>query len=158
MSYMKLIKLLYLADRKALLELGRPLTFDSYVSMRHGPVLSCTLDLISAESAPGAESYWREHIGPPQNFSVSLRRSPGAGALSAAEELILEEIFSEFGEMNRWDIVKFTHELPEWQDPGTSCAPIMARTILLVEGFTEEEAAELIQDLELEGLADSVFG
>ncbi len=33
MSYMKLIKLLYLADRAALVRFGRPITTDRYVSM-----------------------------------------------------------------------------------------------------------------------------
>ena len=32
MSYMKLIKLLYLADREALARWGRPITTDQYVS------------------------------------------------------------------------------------------------------------------------------
>lgn len=40
MSYMKLIKLLYLADREALLQWGRPITTDRYVSMNRDPVLS----------------------------------------------------------------------------------------------------------------------
>ena len=37
MPYLKLIKLLYLADRQALLELGRPISCDLFVSMPHGP-------------------------------------------------------------------------------------------------------------------------
>ena len=53
MSYMKLIKLLYLADREALLRWGRPITFDAYVSMDRGPVLSSVLDLINGGTAPG---------------------------------------------------------------------------------------------------------
>lgn len=40
MSHMKLIKLLYLLDREAYVRWGRPVTYDTYVSMPHGPVLS----------------------------------------------------------------------------------------------------------------------
>jgi uncharacterized phage-associated protein len=47
MNYMKLIKLLYLADREALIRWGRPISTDRYVSMKHGPVLSNVLNLIS---------------------------------------------------------------------------------------------------------------
>lgn len=36
MSYMKLIKLLYLADREALAQWGRSITTDTYVSMDKG--------------------------------------------------------------------------------------------------------------------------
>ena len=45
-NYMKLNKLLYLADRKALFEAGQPITGDRMVSMPKGPVLSDILDLI----------------------------------------------------------------------------------------------------------------
>src|SRR4051794_10494791 len=46
MHYMKLIKLLYLADREALLRWGRPITTDTFVSMDYGPVVSTIYDLI----------------------------------------------------------------------------------------------------------------
>lgn len=46
MSYLKLIKLLYLLDREALLRWGRPVTTDRYVSMDNGPVVSRIYDLI----------------------------------------------------------------------------------------------------------------
>ena len=43
-NLMALIKLLYLADREALLETGYPITGDQMVSMPHGPVLSRIYD------------------------------------------------------------------------------------------------------------------
>lgn len=49
MSYLKLIKLLYLLDREALLRWGRPVTTDRYVSMDNGPVVSRIYDLIREE-------------------------------------------------------------------------------------------------------------
>ena len=48
MSYLKLIKLMYLIDREALLRWGRPVTTDCYVSMDKGPILSRTLILSSS--------------------------------------------------------------------------------------------------------------
>ena len=58
MSYLKLIKLLYLADRAALARWGRPITTDRHVSMNHGPVLSRVLDLVNDGDAPGEEVVW----------------------------------------------------------------------------------------------------
>jgi uncharacterized phage-associated protein len=49
MSYIKLMKLLYLADREALIRWGRPITTDRYVSMDNGPVLSRIYNLIRNE-------------------------------------------------------------------------------------------------------------
>ncbi len=34
MSYMKLIKLLYIVDRQALISWGRPITYDCYMSLK----------------------------------------------------------------------------------------------------------------------------
>jgi uncharacterized phage-associated protein len=54
MSHLKLMKLLYLAEREALRSLGLHLTGDHLVSMPHGPVLSMTLNLMDGniESHP----------------------------------------------------------------------------------------------------------
>ena len=73
MSYMKLIKLLYLADRKRLLERGRPITFDTYYSLPHGPILSRTKELIDDGPSPGADSLWLKHITEPKNYMVSIK-------------------------------------------------------------------------------------
>ena len=73
MNYMKLIKLLYIADRDALTRWGRPITTDSYFSLKHGPVLSQVLDLITEEPNPLAcRTFWSEHISDPEHYSVSL--------------------------------------------------------------------------------------
>ncbi len=67
MSYMKLIKLLYLADREALARWGRPITTDSYVSMKHGPVLSEVLNLITDPLSD--QTFWARHISEPEHFA-----------------------------------------------------------------------------------------
>src|SRR4051812_27718977 len=72
MNYMKLIKLLYLADRTALLRWGRPITFARPISMRHGPVLSEVLDLINEGQLAPETSAWRDTISAPAQYEVSL--------------------------------------------------------------------------------------
>src|SRR3989304_5613958 len=72
MNHMKLVKLLYLADRKALLKWGRPITFDWYVSMPHGPALSFTLDKINDSAPPDGSSYWHRIISERKGHEVSL--------------------------------------------------------------------------------------
>src|SRR2546427_10682021 len=62
MNHMKLIKLLYLAERRALIEWGRPITFDWYFSLPHGPVLSFTLNKINEPVDPTLDSYWHQYI------------------------------------------------------------------------------------------------
>lgn len=41
-------KTLYLSDKKHLLDWGRPITFDRYVAMKHGPVPSAVRNMVAA--------------------------------------------------------------------------------------------------------------
>ncbi|MDR0788217.1 MAG: SocA family protein [Gemmatimonadota bacterium] len=147
MSYLKLLKLLYLADRRSLLQHGRPITFDRFVSMDHGPVLSQTYNLIVGEEQPGQRSYWREHITEPEHHEVRLLKKPTENELSAAQERILDEVFDEFGRMGRWQLVDYVHTLAEWQDPHGSSIPISIRDVLRAGGLDDEVAEAVENDL-----------
>ena len=85
MSYVKLIKLLYLADREALIRWGRPITTDRYVSLDNGPVVSRIYDLIRDEPPPNSFPIWRKFISDPENYEVRLLGDPGSGELSRPE-------------------------------------------------------------------------
>lgn len=115
--------------------------------MKHGPVLSQTYDLMVAEEAPGEQNYWREYISEPREYEVKLRGHPPRGALSPAQEAVLDEVFDEFGSMDRWTLVEFTHSLPEWKDPHGSSLPITVPEILRAAGMDEEEAEAVERDL-----------
>jgi uncharacterized phage-associated protein len=157
MSHLKLIKLLYLVDREAFIRFGRPVTYDSYVSMPHGPVLSSTLDRINeAEYYRGG--YWDRHIGPKQNHQVALRGTVPNDQLSRAEEQLIDEIFEKYGAMGRWELVEFTHTLPEWDDPQGSSRPIDPASILRDAGYSDDDIREIAADLDEVALADSIFG
>jgi uncharacterized phage-associated protein len=150
MSYMKLIKLMYFADRKALIELGRPITFDQWVSMPHGPVLSRTYDRIAAEPDPEDTSYWRRFITTDAaNYEVELNQDAPVDQLSAAEEEILRNVYEEWGSLSRWEVRDASHELPEYT-PTFSSVRIAYRDVLILEGRTEEEARAIECDLEAE--------
>ena len=145
MSYMKLLKLMYLADRQALLSFGRPITYDRYVSMTHGPVLSQTYNQMVAEESPDeTPSYWRSLISGPENYEVSLRvANPPHDQLSPAQERVLDDVFREYGTLTRWQIVALVHTLPEWRDPHGSSIPISLRELLAAGGVDESDAAEI---------------
>jgi uncharacterized phage-associated protein len=133
MHYMKLIKLMYLVDRAALLKWGQPVTFDNYVSMPHGPVLSTTLDLINEVPSLGKnDSPWHELIERSTDpYSVRLKAKPSVGKLSESERTLVHAIFNKFGHMNRYKLRDLLHQvLPEWQDPKGSALPITHEDIL----------------------------
>lgn len=157
MSYLKLIKLLYLLDREALLRWGRPVTTDRYVAMDNGPVVSRIFNLIRDEPAPGADPIWRQYISAPSNYEVALTCDPETDELSRAEESLIEEVFSRYGKLSRWDLVNLSHDLPEWQDPHGSAIPIQYRDILRAGEKTESEIAAVESELEALAAAESML-
>ena len=146
MSYLKLLKLLYLANREALHRWGVPITHDRYVSMDHGPVLSQTYNLVKDGSR-----VWSRHISAPQGWDIRLlEEKMEPQALSPAEEKLLDEIFAQHGNKTRWDIVDELHELPEWQDPHGSSIPISREAILTALGESPEDIQAILAELERE--------
>ena len=148
MSYMKLIKLLYLADREALLNWGRPISTDRYVSMDHGPVLSRLLNLATDGEEPSAPSVWALSITEPSNYEVQLKGEAGDDELSDAEVQMLDKIFAEHGRKSRWELVDLTHKLPEWKDPHGSAIAITYRDILKAGGKSDLEIAAVEDELD----------
>ena len=148
LNYMKLIKLLYLADRTALIETGQPITGDAMFSLSRGTILSRILDLVSAgEAAP--DSPWFQLISEPVRYEVELRVQPApTEELSQYEVQVLDRVNERFGALDQWALGKLTHGLPEYRDPHGSRLPIRHETILQEEGKAPEEIERLTQEAE----------
>lgn len=155
LTILKLMKLLYLAERLSLQKYGEPITYDSLVSMPHGPVLSMTLNHINGmiNSSPGG---WDEWISDRENREVSLVdpsmiRSPELDlpALSETDLEVLYETWDRFGHMSASQLRNFTHDhCPEWKDPHGSSIPIDYRSLFNAFGFASEKTDALIERLE----------
>ncbi len=76
-KFMRILKLLYIADRSAFQEWERPITYDNYVSMDNGQVLSNTYNLMKRESQ---FDEWDEHIQHRFYFWLILRTYSIQGA------------------------------------------------------------------------------
>jgi uncharacterized phage-associated protein len=157
MSYMKLIKLLYLADREALIRWGRPITTDCYVSMDSGPVVSRIYDLIRNEPSPYAVKIWGKFISAPEDYEVRLLRDPGSRDLSPPEEELIDEVFGQYGQISRWAIVDYTYSLPEWTYPDGGALPIEYRDILRAAHKTEAEISAIEEELESLALGERIL-
>lgn len=156
-NYMKLIKLMYLAERQALLDWGRPITYDSYFSLPKGPILSNTLNIIRQESE-SKNHKWFEYISKPSNYEVSLLSEEfSTEELSEAEEELINEIFQEYGQLNEWQLVEYTHSLPEWENPEQSSKPISYRSILKAGGKSPEEIECIEEEISHACFAANIF-
>ena len=147
MSYMKLIKLLYFADREALLRWGSPITADTLYSMDRGPVLSRVHDLVTEGASPQEPHFWEQHLQPSGDHEVSMVADPSNGELSEAEEELLDEVFARFGKLSRWEIVDEAHKLPEWEDPQGGRIPIRYADILRFGKKTPQQIDAILNDL-----------
>ena len=157
MHYLKLIKLLYIIDREALLRWGVPVTTDRHVSMDHGPVVSRIYKLIVEEEIPKPQ--WGEFISPPvgDGYEVELKKEAPADRLSAAEEKLIEEVYQNYGYMNRWKLRDLCHTFPEWKDPQGTSIPIHIREILKAGGEDEEEIRATLRELRAMAAAEEAL-
>jgi len=139
MNYMKLIKLLYLVDRKALEKWECPITGDSYFSMTHGPVLSKVFDFITHEADPVSPSIWYTFIKK-LDYDVELIKASPEDELSRREISLIDELFQKYKSKSEWDLVKELHDnFPEWENPEGSSIPIRVEDIFKVLGKTERD-------------------
>lgn len=154
MSYLKLLKLLYLADRQCLLERGNTITGDRFVSMPHGPVLSQTYDAIST----GGNAEWEDIIEDRADREVALRNGPhNWDELSPYELRVLDAVYEKFGHLSRWAVRDYTHSLPEWRDPQGSSLPIDPVEILRDEGKSPELIEDYVGDAEQVAIFDRLL-
>jgi len=117
MNYMRLLKILYIADRESIRKTGRPITGDRVAAMKQGPVLSEILDLIKGVHLHSP--VWAQFIQRDE-YNVRLVGEPGQANLSRFEIETLERVAEEHRSHDEWQMVEFTHKFPEWQknDPG----------------------------------------
>ena len=146
MAYIRLLKLLYLAERRAMARWGDSISGDHFVSMPKGPVLSQTYDLIKGDSS---DSPWNTLIKGERNYEVSVLDGIGIDdldELSKAELDILQITIDEFGHMSSFEIVQFTHDnCSEWQDPQGSSYPISPESVFRAMGKNVAQIKALLE-------------
>ena len=156
MNYMRLVKLLYIADRESLRETGRSITGDRVVAMKQGPVLSHLLDLIRGlgpEFTDWSRFFQRE------GYQLRLVGEPGNGQLCRYDVEKLAEVSDRYSSYGEWDMVDLTHGFEEWKknDPGDSSKPIPLKDILNAVGRSEDIDA-IENDARTDALFERTFG
>jgi len=134
----KLMKLVYLADKTHFLRAGYPITGDRQRALPYGPVPSGTLDVLNGNIWPDPEAAYKFlHV---DDNTVTLRHDPGLDRLSAEEVATLDQVLQLYGKDAPWGpggLVEQTHDLPEYQEAfagavqrGAKSAPIPYESIL----------------------------
>lgn len=113
----KLIKLLYLADKYHLIHYERTITNDDYYAMELGPVGTTVKDILSRSSFLSNEEkrYSDELIDfvdsttfAPKDVSIKYEM------LSDSDKEALDFVLDRFGNKTQWELSEYTHKYPEW--------------------------------------------
>lgn len=163
-EYMKLIKLLYLSERKRLENNQSLMIFDNFVAMKFGPVLSNVYTLIKENPE---EKDPKEKEEPPFGWHKFFKTNPSEYDLELLESVtqdeinrhlaeylneetnrdeiaVLDEVWERFKDYDSFALAYYTHEYcPEWinayVDKDVNVAEIELQDIYTVLGKTEEE-------------------
>jgi uncharacterized phage-associated protein len=160
---LKLMKLLYLAERLSLQRYGDPLTGDCLVSMPNGPVLSMTYELINGGSTtPDGWSTWvlarEDHMVALSDPGMIRVPEDDLTRLSMADIEVLQETWNDFGHMDQWQLVDYTHNnIPEWKDPKGSSFPIRYSNLFRAVGYSPEQAKKMEDELKAQQYISAAF-
>lgn len=112
MNYMRLIKILYIADRESIKLTGRPITGDRVAAMPQGPVLSELYDLIKGTHLRSPEL---ARFIQKDEYKIRLVEDPGLANMSRFDIETIEKVAEEYRALDEWDLVELTHNFPEWR-------------------------------------------
>lgn len=149
----QIVKAVFLADRSHLNEYGRPVTYDNYVAMEHGPVPSDTygwlmnpqqmaqrhgIQTVPWESSARSSSPRTREFAPMQQYD--------AKELSPSDESALQEALSFVSSLDFNDLRRLTHKDPAWKAAwdtrGQSKGPGMEYSLLF--DTQDDEQAEFV--------------
>jgi uncharacterized phage-associated protein len=140
MDYLRILKLLYIADRESLAETGRPITGDSVVAMKFGPVLKGVYDFIRSNrpEIPIWSTFLRK-----DHYQIELLDDPGVDQMSPYEIKKVKDVAKRYKDYGGYDLVEVTHGFSEWQQNnpekfGTKKRPIPLEDILVGVGRAKD--------------------
>lgn len=142
MDLLRVLKLLYLADRECIRLTGRPVAGVRPIAMDNGPLDGEVYDLVKGRHPDSAE--WDEYIGR-AHYRLEIKTDPGRSYLSDFEVELLQEISRRYEDFDTWALVEATHELDEWKlahHPRTS-TPIPFESIIDAVGRGKDKEAIL---------------
>jgi uncharacterized phage-associated protein len=157
-SRLRLLKLLYIADRIALRNTGAPILGSKIVAMKHGPLHSEILDLINGDHVD--EPKWSRHFRS-SGRNIVLEDEPGVGKLSRQEIELLNEVVDARINLTDWDVADETHGFEEWQktypDPRENTSrPIPIELVIDAVGRSADKEA-ILQDMRDSEAFDQFF-
>ena len=135
----EIVKSIWLADTNHLNKYGRPVTFDNYVAMEHGPVPSLAYDSLKPDfeyrQVFGEDVPWTSIYNGAANEFVAISRLPREELLSDSDKELLLWGLKTVLTLGFRATRRLTHEHPAyeeaWKRKGTAAASDMKPELLL---------------------------
>lgn len=145
MDVLRLLKLLYIADREALQERGCPIVGGHTVAMNHGPLHSEIYDLIKGSYFKSPE--WQKFIKGNRQ-TLSMVAAPGIEQLSTYEIEKLNEVTERYSQMDTWSLSELTHTFEEWikNFHENNSTPIPTTDLLHAVGLPEDAIEHVLKN------------
>lgn len=160
LNIMKLVKLMYLAERESLRQYGEPIVGDILVSMPYGPVMSTTLNHING-SIPSIHDGWDDWISDRESHNVSVKGQfnlDNLFELSEADVMILDITYKTYGDYDQFQLCNHTHEhCGEWENPRGSSSDIPYDRLLKNVGYSSEAALQISRRIDEQKSLDNLL-
>lgn len=140
-NVLKVIKLVYLADRESVRRRGHPIQSEPRFSLPHGPVNSTTLDHLNGayrDNQPIWQSVLDARAGNNVGLADAGLSEDQLEKLSKRELSILNDVWEQVGHMDRFDLADWTHipeNVPEWEEPNGSRKGISLERMMAAVGL-----------------------
>lgn len=116
---LKIVKLLFLADKCHLIRYGRTITGDDYWAMEYGPVGSATKDVLTFDKDFGSNeleyaSTFLKKVGEHEIDVLAPCNPESLDLLSETDVEALRIVVEKYGHLSTHDLILHTHRYPEW--------------------------------------------
>lgn len=140
-NVLKVVKLVYIADRESVRLRGHPIQDEPRYSLPHGPVNSTTLDHLNGaykENQPSWQEVLEARAGNQVGLADNGLTESDLDTMSKREISILNDVWDRLGHMDRFELAEWTHvpeNIGEWENPNGSNRPIHLERMMAAVGL-----------------------
>lgn len=136
---LRVLKLVYFADRYHLRKYGRLITNDEYFAMPYGPVASGVKDIAELSDFLGEQElvYASQYLKKINSITIGLIKPYEHAVLSETDHEALLFAWEKFGQYSEFELSEITHKYPEWEKHKRSLE-VYSRIKMNLEDFIED--------------------
>ncbi len=153
---LKLMKLLYLADRESMRRACYVISNDDMFSLPNGPILRKAAELMQDQADVSEQAVWNRWFAArtPGSSNLKLCTTVSENKLNYFSEMnreILQIVWDKFGHMTGRQLSDYTHDhCNEWKNPPNGAPQIIEEIdVLRAVGFNEEHAHNLAEEIKI---------